>query len=157
MAMRYDARTGVMIHDADGKELELGQRVPGWHVPRHSRYGYELRIGDAERDETMSALREHFAAGRLTLDELTERIDGALGAKTQRQLNELMTDLPRSRPTAGRTPAEPANPQDSDAAQQEAGRYIVTLLLLFALALVLLMMAWVSSHSYWPGAYPVNH
>ena len=69
--------------------------VPGWHVPDRTRYDYELRIGDAERDIAMAQLREHFVAGRLTFDELTERIDAALTAKTQRQIDGVMADLPR--------------------------------------------------------------
>ena len=72
--------------------------VPGWHVPDRTRYDYNLRIGDAERDVAMAQLREHFVAGRLTFDELTERIDAALTAKTQRQIDGLMADLPRPRP-----------------------------------------------------------
>jgi hypothetical protein len=69
--------------------------VPGWHVPGQTRYDYDLRIGDAERDVAMTQLREHFVAGRLTFDELTERIDAALIAKTQRQIDRLTADLPR--------------------------------------------------------------
>jgi hypothetical protein len=69
--------------------------VPGWHVPGRTRYDYDLRIGDAERDLAMAQLREHFVAGRLTFDELTERIDAALVAKTQRQIDRLLADLPR--------------------------------------------------------------
>ncbi len=78
--------------DADQPREEL---VPGWHVPGRTRYDYAVRIGDAERDLTMTQLREHFVAGRLTFDELTERIDSALVAKTQRQIDALMADLPR--------------------------------------------------------------
>ena len=69
--------------------------VPGWHVPGRTRYNYDLRIGDAERDAAMAQLREHFVAGRLTFDELSERIDATLTAKTQRQIDGLMADLPR--------------------------------------------------------------
>src|SRR5579871_4332589 len=86
MTRRYDVRTGAMENDPDaGRPRE--QLVPGWRVPRHTRYDYDLRIGDAERDAAMAQLREHFVAGRLTFDELTERIDAALVAKTQRQID----------------------------------------------------------------------
>jgi hypothetical protein len=129
MAMRYDVRSGMMVPD------EAHPRVPGWGVPGQTRYDYDLRIGDAERDTAMAQLREHFAAGRLTLDELTERIDGALTAKTQRQIDALMADLPRIRRPV---PAVP----DSSEEFTDAGRYLVLLLLLFALAAWLLMMAW---------------
>ncbi|WP_084957786.1 DUF1707 SHOCT-like domain-containing protein [Thermoactinospora rubra] len=54
----------------------------------------ELRIGDAERDEAMAALREHFAQGRLTREELDERLDLALSAKTAGELARVTADLP---------------------------------------------------------------
>lgn len=138
MGMRYDVRTGMIVPD------EPTPRVPGWRVPGETRYTYDLRIGDAERDAAMVQLREHFAAGRLTLDELTERIDYALTAKTQRQLEVLMADLPRLR-----SPVLPAKVTEEPS---DAGRYVVLLLLLFALAAWLLMMAWIYSRSY--PAYP---
>jgi Domain of unknown function (DUF1707) len=122
------------------------QLVPGWRVPGHSRYDYDLRIGDAERDAAMAQLREHFVAGRLTLDELTERIDLALTAKTQGHIDRLMTDLPRPPRPA---PVEQAGPGPD----QDAGRFLVFALLLFALATWILIMAWMSRHAYW-GGYP---
>ena len=94
MTRRYDVRTGMVDEDPDaGQPRE--ELVPGWHVPGQTRYDYDLRIGDAERDVAMTQLREHFVAGRLTFDELTERIDAALIAKTQRQIDRLTADLPR--------------------------------------------------------------
>jgi hypothetical protein len=115
--------------------------VPGWHVPGRTRYDYDLRIGDAERDLAMTQLREHFVAGRLTFDELTERIDAALTAKTQRQIDGLMADLPRP-PKAAR--AEAAVPAP------DAGRFLVFAMLLFAMATWILIMAWMSRHAYYP-------
>ena len=57
----------------------------------------ELRIGDAERDASAGRLREHAARGRLTLEELDERLDRALAARTRGDLHELESDLPRPR------------------------------------------------------------
>ena len=85
MTRRYDVRTG-MVEDDPGAEQSREELVPGWRVPGHSRYDYDIRIGDAERDAAMVQLREHFVAGRLTFDELTERIDAALAAKTRGQI-----------------------------------------------------------------------
>jgi hypothetical protein len=125
------------------------EQVPGWHVPARSRYDYDLRIGDAERDVAMVQLREHFVAGRLTLDELTERIDHALSAKTQRHIDQLMADLPRSPRVARRQPAPPLPVPDP-------GRFLVLALLLFALATWILIMAWMSRHGYqWPN-HPIG-
>jgi len=120
--------------------------VPGWHVPDRTRYDYELRIGDAERDVATAQLREHFVAGRLTFDELTERIDAALAAKTQRQIDGVMADLPRPPKV---TRAEAAVPVQAP----DAGRFLVFAMLLFALATWILIMAWMSRHA-WSGPYP---
>jgi hypothetical protein len=56
---------------------------------------YELRIGDAEREAAVSALGEHYAAGRLNKEEYDERADRALAARTQMELFPLFADLPR--------------------------------------------------------------
>jgi Domain of unknown function (DUF1707) len=53
-----------------------------------------LRVGDAERDAMASALHEHFAQGRLTREELDERLSAALSAKTVGDLREVIRDLP---------------------------------------------------------------
>ena len=147
MTRRYDVRTGMLEQDPDaGQPRE--QLVPGWRVPGHTRYDYDLRIGDEERDAAMAQLRDHFVAGRLTFDELTERIDLALTAKTQGHIDRLMADLPR--------PPRPARvEQAQDAPDQDAGRFLVFALLLFALATWVLIMAWMSRHAYWGGyGYP---
>jgi len=124
--------------------------VPGWHVPDRTRYDYNLRIGDAERDAAMAQLREHFVAGRLTFDELTDRIDVALTAKTQRQIDGLMADLPRPPKV---TRAETADPVPA----ADAGRFLVLAMLLFALATWILIMAWMSRYSSWNGPYPQHY
>jgi hypothetical protein len=58
--------------------------------------GYDMRVGDAERDAAANELREHFATGRLTQDELNERLDRTFAAKTRADLSGLFTDLPTS-------------------------------------------------------------
>ncbi len=54
----------------------------------------QLRIGDAERDAAVSALGEHFAAGRLDEEEHSQRVDGAYAARTRADLDALFSDLP---------------------------------------------------------------
>ena len=145
MTRRYDVRTGMMEHDPDaGQPRE--QLMPGWRLPGHSRYAYDLRIGDAERDAVMAQLREHFVAGRLNLEELTERLDLALTAKTQRQVDSLMADLPR-------LPKAPRDESGRPVRDQDAGRFLVFALLLFAMATWILILAWMSRHAYtgYPG------
>jgi hypothetical protein len=54
-----------------------------------------LRVSDQQREQAADALRDHFAAGRLSEDELNERLDAALEAKTEPDLNALLADLPK--------------------------------------------------------------
>jgi Domain of unknown function (DUF1707) len=56
--------------------------------------GYNVRVGDADREAIAAQLREHYADGRLTLDELNERLDQTFAAKTRADLNVVMRDLP---------------------------------------------------------------
>lgn len=66
----------------------------GGGEPARPRVPNALRIGDAERDAAAADLGEHYAAGRLNLDELHERLDAVLAAKTFGQLTRIMADLP---------------------------------------------------------------
>jgi hypothetical protein len=64
--------------------------------------GYNVRVGDADREAVAAQLREHYADGRLNLEELNERLDQAFAAKTRDDLNTVLRDLPYvSRPFAG--------------------------------------------------------
>ena len=64
--------------------------------------GYNVRVGDADREAVAAQLREHYADGRLTLEELNERLDQAFAAKTKADLNTVMRDLPQAaQPAAG--------------------------------------------------------
>jgi uncharacterized protein DUF1707 len=65
-----------------------------------------MRASDAERDEVIAALSEHYQAGRLTSEELDDRTGQALRARTLDELDELTTDLPGPVPsTAQPVPA----------------------------------------------------
>ena len=56
--------------------------------------GPRVRIGDADRAVAAAALGDHFAQGRLTLDELTERLDDILTAATHGELSQVTWDPP---------------------------------------------------------------
>ena len=58
--------------------------------------GPDLRIGDADREAVAASLREHYAQGRLTLEEFNQRLDATFKATTQSQLNLLTRDLPHA-------------------------------------------------------------
>ena len=55
-----------------------------------------LRVADTDREQLVDELREHAVAGRLSSDELEERIGGAYGASTRADLDALRADLPVS-------------------------------------------------------------
>jgi hypothetical protein len=56
--------------------------------------GDSLRVADADRDRVVGQLREHTAAGRLTLTEFSERIDEALSAQLEGELERATRQLP---------------------------------------------------------------
>jgi hypothetical protein len=68
---------------------------PNCGAPRDRPGG--LRASDADRDQTISVLTDHFQAGRLTTGEFDERSGRALRARTQEDLATLLTDLPPDR------------------------------------------------------------
>jgi uncharacterized protein DUF1707 len=53
-----------------------------------------LRASDAEREQVARRLSEHAAAGRLTPEELDERLDAVYAARTHADLARLLEDLP---------------------------------------------------------------
>lgn len=53
-----------------------------------------VRASDADRDRTVAALTEHLLAGRLALEEYSERVDTALRARVNGELALLQNDLP---------------------------------------------------------------
>jgi hypothetical protein len=63
----------------------------------------DVRIGDAERDAAARELREHWSLGRLDAEELEERLETAYRAKTRRELDALIADLPELQDDSGRT------------------------------------------------------
>ena len=65
----------------------------------------DLRIADADREAAAAFLREHYAQGRLTLEEFNQRLDAVFAATTQRQLSALTRDLPRTAVPSAPLPA----------------------------------------------------
>ena len=72
----------------------------------------DVRVCDAERDQAVAELSEHFEAGRLTQEEFEDRAGRALRARTGSDLAELFADLPvygaPLAPRAGDPAASPA-------------------------------------------------
>ena len=55
----------------------------------------EMRTSQAERDRVVDRLRAHAAEGRLEVEELEQRIEAALSARTHGELDAIEADLPR--------------------------------------------------------------
>jgi hypothetical protein len=58
----------------------------------------DIRISNAERDESISTLGMHMSTGRLELDEYEERCARAAAARTRGELEALFSDLPAPHP-----------------------------------------------------------
>lgn len=108
-----------------------------------------MRASDADRDTVVSALRDAYAAGRLTLEEFQERISAAYACRTWDELRELTSDLPEAPRIGAPGPgpsAEPAEPEDlSPGARRFSGRPArrrpVSAVMPFVLIWFLLMLA----------------
>lgn len=53
-----------------------------------------VRVSDEEREQAAVVLREHCVAGRLTLEELSERLDETYAARSVGELERVTRDLP---------------------------------------------------------------
>lgn len=83
-----------------------------------------IRVSDAERDQAVSELTEHFQAGRLTLEEFDDRSSRALGARTGNDLSALFGDLPKGAAPAARIPPGPPGGTDPVAPADLRGRRV---------------------------------
>ncbi|HEX8631802.1 MAG TPA: DUF1707 domain-containing protein [Catenuloplanes sp.] len=68
----------------------------------------ELRASDDDRQRIVAMLQRHTAAGRLTLDEFSDRVAAAYTARTLGELATVTGDLPPEPPEPAVT--EPARP-----------------------------------------------
>ena len=98
----------------------------------------ELRIADADRDRTIERLHAAAAEGRLDPEELEERVSRALSARTQSDLDALLTDLP-----APHVPV-PA-PDRSRALRERTAAFLVPNVVCIAI------WAATGAGSFWPG------
>src|SRR4249920_2498994 len=96
-----------------------------------------IRVSDADRDRVTARLREHFAEGRLTQDELDERVSAALNAKTFGDLRPLMADLPEPVPAPPRPVPHPWRAGPPPWVAYRRGPRLMPLLLLVAFVALL--------------------
>ena len=97
----------------------------------------QLRVSDADREQAAEVLRQAAGDGRITFDELDQRLDAAYAARTYGDLTEVTADLPapassgpgrwprlraRSRPPGSAGNRDPGSPSRSWAGWTAAGR-----------------------------------
>jgi len=108
----------------------------------------EARIGSAERDSAVAALRLHLEAGRLTPEEYEDRSVSASHARTWSEIAPLFADLPDPRPgpLAASAPVARSRPVSAGAVPglSEAARdRIMAVTPLAALVLFFVTRTWV--------------
>jgi hypothetical protein len=109
--------------------------------------GAALRASDAERERTATLLRDHAAAGRLTPEELDERLGAAYAARTVGELEALAHDLP---PAPAPAPAR-TRPRALDRpGVRERVLHAVGLVVLVNLACNAIWLATGADGSWWP-------
>jgi hypothetical protein len=86
-------------------------------------YDPNVRASDADRDRTASLLREHHAAGRLTSEEFSDRLDRAFAARTVGEIDGLLKDLPGIDLYRLPDSALTRQPRQSQLARQRPGRH----------------------------------
>jgi uncharacterized membrane protein len=80
-----------------------------------------LRIGDADREAAAAALREHFAQGRLTMEEFQHRLELVFAAKTDQDLAMITVDLPPAVASLPWSPDWRGSSYDSGSRDRRAG------------------------------------
>jgi hypothetical protein len=68
--------------------------------------GPDLRASDEQRERAAQEIREHFAAGRLTDEELSQRVQAAYDARTEQDIKAVLADLPKLPATPAQQKAE---------------------------------------------------
>jgi hypothetical protein len=102
-----------------------------------------MRISDSDRERVTAQLRDYYAEGRLTAEELDERVTAALSARTIGDLRGLMADLPSPAPAAGT--GAPSTPPfaGSPWRYRRRGPRLLPVLLLILFAALLLPGGWI--------------
>jgi hypothetical protein len=104
----------------------------------------QIRVSDAERDQLVEELHEHTVAGRLTAEELEERLGSVYSASTRAELDVLRADLPVSTVAAQRALVQRKS-HLRRRLSQEAGAALFA-----SLVCVAIWLASGASGSFWP-------
>ena len=116
--------------------------------------GPDLRIGDSDREAAAALLREHYAQGRLTFEEFTQRLDATFAATTQSQLSGITRDLPHVGLPAAARPLASTGPGRERSRQHRSAPPRGLRLLPVILAVLAAWLVLVDLHLrffFWPG------
>jgi hypothetical protein len=91
----------------------------------------QLRVSDAERADVADRLSKHYSDGRLDQAEFNERLDRAMKAKTQSDLNGLFADLP-----AAEDPGKQVRQRSAPPPNRRPRHRIIGLVLIIVIAAV---------------------
>jgi hypothetical protein len=111
-------------------------------------------VTDADREAAAARLREHYAQGRLTLEEFRRRLDAVFEATTQSQLTAIARDLPRTESPVSLPSAATGNGRERARQQRgpgSRGRPGVISVIVAALAAWLLVPSLHLGIFTWPG------
>jgi len=89
----------------------------------------EMRASDEDRLRVIAVLQRHTAAGRLSLDEFSERVSSVYSARTLIELATVTRDLPGE-------PAPPDPPGAESGAQHLVIAFVVAMVVLVLLGVV---------------------
>ena len=101
-----------------------------------------MRVSDSDRDQAAAQLRDYYAEGRLTAEELDERVTATLNARTAGDLRRVMADLP-SPAVVQPGPDVPPNAAQAWGLRRRRGPRVLPLVLLLLFAAILLPGGWV--------------
>ena len=123
---------------------------PGQSYPSYPGMNASWLAGSADRERTAGVLRAGFTEGRLTQDELDDRLARAFAARTYGDLWRLTADLPSGPlpypgglpavPWEGGTPMVPPGAEPSTS-WQSAAALVITALVIFTLAALVTAIA----------------
>jgi hypothetical protein len=100
---------------------------------------HSLRASDADRDAVVDRLRDAAGEGRLEPDELEQRVDGALRARTYGDLADLLADLPRDGRVLSRSTRRRIHPA-ARSAVFGAGLIVAVIVAIAVVALVAMLV-----------------
>ena len=84
----------------------------------------DLRCSDSDREQVAEIIRQAAMDGRLTLDELDERLDRVYQARTYRELEPAVRDLPAARLPGAPLPTNPAQTPGTDVSRADGSRVV---------------------------------